>query len=332
MPSKTPTYNYIYTFKYDYHHTELCKLESRQIFHEEEENRLLFSNTKVDPSISPFIKNRFEIIISSDSYSRLMMSIKEEHIQIDGFKVEYMVLDGDVITYKERLQKLKEIGFCIEGEPDYSTPSIIYSICNYENTWYFGVLNKHDTGWHKHKAKPRSFSNSIHMNIAKSLVGIASKGNKTDLLLDACCGVGTVMLEACFVDVKIEGCDINWKSCNQARENLAYYNYTAKVYCSDIKDVCKKYDAAIIDLPYNLYSNSSDAITLNIIASTAKLTSRIVIVSISDIEALIKKSGLIVSDFCTVVKRGKSTFARNIWVCERNNEDVNSDAISKQPN
>jgi tRNA (guanine10-N2)-dimethyltransferase len=312
-------HSYIYSFKHDYHNIELCKLESRQLFEEEEKNNLLFSNIKVDPSISPFIKNRFEIISSSEAYSKLLKNIKKENIHIEGFKAEYLILDGDDTGYTERLKKLKDIGYSIEGEPDYYTPSIIYSICNYKNIWYFGILVKHNTDWYKHKIKPCSYSCSINMDIAKSLVSIASNGNKTNQLLDACCGVGTVLLEACISGFNIEGCDINLNACKHTRENLAHYNYTANVYRSDIKDIDKKYDAAIIDLPYNLYTYSNDTIALNIIESAAKLTSRIVIVSISDIESLIKKSGLKISDFCSVAKKGKSKFSRNIWVCEKKN-------------
>ena len=315
MILQTPSY--IYSFKYDYHHKELCQLESRQLFDEEQENKVLFSTIKIDPSISHFIKSRFEIILSSNDYSELLKNIKNKNISIDGFKAEYLILENDIIEKKERLEKLKDIGYRINGEPNFNTPLITYSICNYKDIWYFGVLTKNNTGWRKHKEKPYSFSNSISIDIAKTLVSISSKGNKTSQLLDACCGVGTVLLEACFSGFNIEGCDINWKACKHSRANLVHYNYNATVYCSDIKEHNKKYDAAIIDLPYNLYSYSNDTITLNIIESTVKLTDRIVIVSISDIENTIKKSGLKVSDFCIIEKRGKSKFTRNIWVCEK---------------
>ena len=317
MTPKTPNHIYIYSFKYDYHHSELCKLESRQIFDKEEKNKVLFSNLKVDPSISPFINNRVEIISSSENYFELLKSIKKENIHIEGFKVEYLILDGDSSEKIERLKKLKDVGYSIDGAPNYDTPSITYAICNYENVWYWGILIKQNAEWRKHRNKPCSFSNSISMTIAKTLVSIASKGNKANELLDVCCGVGTVMLEACFSGFNIEGCDINANACKHTRVNIAHYNYTANVYCSDIKDIDKKYNATIIDLPYNLYSYSNDSITLNIIESTARLADRIVIVSISDIEANIKKSGLKISDFCTVEKRGKSKFTRNIWVCEK---------------
>ncbi|MFT6963233.1 MAG: tRNA G10 N-methylase Trm11 [Flammeovirgaceae bacterium] len=323
LTSKKKNPDYLYTFNYDYHHSDLCKLESRQVFGEEEMNKLLFSNLEIDPSISPFIKNRLELISSSADYSEFLQNIEDKNIHIEGFKIEYLIWENDVTDFAERREKMKDIGYRIEGNPNFDTPSITYAVCKIENIWYFGVLAKQDVGWYHHKQKPCSFSNSIGMTIGKSLVGIASKGDKSNRLLDACCGVGTILLEACFAGFSIEGCDINPNACKHTEANLAYYSYSANVYCSDIKELGKsldkQYDAVIIDLPYNLYSYSNDEIVLNIIESTAKLAPRIVIVSISDIENLIKKAGLEISDFGTVEKRGKSKFTRKIWVCEVDN-------------
>ena len=311
------TGNYIYTFKYDTHNEQLCKLESRQLFGHEEKNKRLFSDKKIDPSISPFIKNRFEIISSSGEYCDLLKIIKDKNICVDGFKAEYMVLEGDTTGYADRLDKLKDVGYCIEGDPDYDNPTIIYSVCFFQDTWYFGILEKHDTSWFKHKNKPFSFSSAINMDIAKALVSIVSKGNSNQRLLDAGCGVGTVMLEACISGFDIEGCDIHWKACVSTRKNLAHYNYSANVYRTDLKDHSTNYDAAIIDLPYNLFSHSDDDNALHIIESAAKIAKRLVVVSTSDIKELIQKSGLKLDDYCTVDKKGKK-FSRNIWVCEKN--------------
>ncbi|HCY45125.1 MAG TPA: hypothetical protein DHU89_00475, partial [Flavobacteriales bacterium] len=243
--------------------------------------------------------------------------LKEENVCATGFKAEYMVLEGDPTEYTERLKKLKDIGTIIEGKPDVQNPSIIYSICNTKDIWYFGVLIKRKTDWRKHINKPYSFSNSLCIHIAKTLASVSSKGDKTTKLLDACCGVGTVLLEACYSGLSIEGCDINLKSIKHTTQNLEHYKYTSTVHCMDVKDLTQQYDAAIIDLPYNLYSYSDDVITTNIIESAVKLSARIVIVSKSDIKAAITKSGLKIIDFCTVEKRGRSTFTRSIWVCEK---------------
>jgi len=311
---------YLYLFTYDNTERALCKLESRYIFNKEEQNKLLFSDIKVEPSSSAFIKKRLDIISFSEDYSTLITDIKKEGICIEGFKVEYLVFDGDTTEYAERLTKLKDIGYSIEGNPDYHSPTTTYALCYYEGIWCFGMLISDNFAWYKHRQKPCSYSNSISINIAKALVNIASKANKEKKLLDACCGVGTIMLEACFAGNNIEGCDINWKICHDARANLSHFNYTANIYCSDIKDISRRYDAAIIDLPYNLLSDATDDDFLHIIESATEITDRLVIVSISDITNLVSNAGLSISDYCIVSKRGKSTFARKIWVCEKNGD------------
>jgi len=308
---------YIYSFNYDHTENDLCKLESKHIFNEEEENKLLFSDVKVDPSCSAFIKKRLDIISSSNDYTTLIADIKNKTICIERFKIEYLVLDGDITEYNIRLQKLRDIGFSIEGEADYYTPTTFYALCHYEGIWYFGELINNSFDWHEHKQKPYSFSNSISIGIGKALVNIAAQAGKEKKLLDACCGVGTILLEACFAGYTIEGCDINEKTCNYARENLTHFNYIAPIHHSDIKDVTSKYEAAIIDLPYNLFTKVSDDTHAHIIESTVKLTNRLVIVSTTDITNLINHAGFTVVDYCSVSKRGKKTFSRKIWVCEK---------------
>jgi len=317
---KNLQHKFIYTFNYDRHYIELCKMESRQLFGEEEKDKLLFSNLKFNPAISPFLKNRLDIILSSHEYSDLLKKIKQKNIHAEGFKVEYLILEGDTLGYTDRLDKLRDVGYRIEGEPEYYKPIVTYSIGKYMGIWYFGILNKKNVDWDKHKKKPFSFSNSLEINISKTLVCVASKGDTKIKLLDACCGVGTVLLEACYSGFDIEGCDINWKAVKHTRQNLAHYNYTSKVYRSDIKDLDQKYDAIIVDLPYNLLSYSDDLIVSNIIESSAALTTRMVIVSISDISKLINKTGFDITDSCTVGKSGKGNFSRKIWLCEKGNK------------
>tara|TARA_B100000809_G_scaffold266843_1_gene332116 strand:+ start:644 stop:1585 length:942 start_codon:yes stop_codon:yes gene_type:complete len=309
---------YIYSFNYENIESDLCALESKYVFDKEIKDKLIFTDKKVDPSNSVFIKKRLDILSYSKDYASLINEIKKENIRINEFKIEYLVFEGDSIEYIDRLEKLRDIGYSIDGIHDYYNPQITYGLCCYEGIWYFGVLIKNNLDWLKHKQKPNSFSNSISVNIAKALVNIAAKANNENTILDACCGVGTILLEACFAGYNIEGCDINPKICMSARENLFHFNYTATVYDSDIKDISKRYAAAIVDLPYNLFTSATDSDISHIIESTAEITDRLIIVSTSDITNLISKTGFKVSDYCSVPKRGKTSFSRKIWVCEKN--------------
>lgn len=308
---------HIYSFNYHQTESKLCKLESRYLFNQEEKDKLLLSDVKADPSHSAFIKNRLDVISFSDDYETLISNIKQKEISQEGFKVEYLVFDGDSTVYPDRLDKLRDIGYRIQGFPDYYKPTTVYALCCHEGIWCFGILVKNNLAWHKHKQKPWAYSNSISTTIAKALVNIATKANKECRLLDGCCGVGTIMLEASFAGYMIEGCEINWKLCNNARENLAHFDYPANVYASDIKDIEKKYDAIILDLPYNLLSLATEEEMIHIIQSASRITDRMVVVSIADISDFISDAGFRVSDSCSVKKRGKKKFARRIWVCEK---------------
>lgn len=308
---------FLYNFKHDVHHSELCKLECRQLFDKEYTDKILFSKFKINPSTSPFIKNRLQIVVQHEKYAVLLEKIIDLNLSSQGFKVEYLVLHGDGAEREEKRARLKDIGYRIDAIPNFEKPSIIYGICRFKDIWYFGVLTHHEISWHKHNKKPHSFSSSIDIKIGKSLLNMVTKGSQSKTILDACCGVGTILLEGCISGFKIEGVDINPKTCAHARLNLKHYDYQTKIYCLDIKDLEKKYDAAIIDLPYNLYSYSNDYITKKILQSVSKISQKIAIVSTSNISNIIKQSELSIVDYCVVEKRGKSKFERKIWVCKR---------------
>lgn len=317
LPVSSPQFRFLYIYNYDLNLNEICALEARQIFGKEPTNKTLTSNIEVNPSISPFIKARIELISSASDYSQLLANIKEQDIHIEDFNIEYLILQDDSAGFVERRQVAKDIGWCIEGDPNFKNPTHMFAVCKDGQNWYFGKLTKRNSDWQKHKQKPQSFSNSIDMKIGKSLVATASQGDTSRQLLDACCGVGTILLEACFASIQITGCDISQSACSYSEENLAHFGYHAPVHCTDIKDHKGNYDAVIIDLPYNLYSISTDDIAFRIIQAAATKGARLIIVSIADIKPLLIQSGLVISDFCNVEKKGGSRFKRKIWVCER---------------
>lgn len=117
-------------------------LEQRQLFNLEGKNNLLFSPVKIDPSISPFLKNRIKIATSNEDYDILINQIKALKIKMEGFKAEYIILNNDLSERAERYKKLRDIGHCIEGFPNFENPTTTYAICKHEGTWYFGTLLK----------------------------------------------------------------------------------------------------------------------------------------------------------------------------------------------
>lgn len=309
---------YLYQFKFDVQNEELCKLECRQVFGKEPNEKTIFSDLEINPSLSPFIKNRLELLASSAEYSDILNQIELLNIEKEGFAAEFLNWSNQKVEHKERREKQKDIGYRINGFPNFEHPSSLYTIVQLGNEFYFGILTPADISWHEHNNKPHSFSSSLPIEIAKVLVSVASKGNRETKILDACCGVGTVLLEARFSNINITGCDINPKTCQHARLNLAHFGYSGEVHFTDVKDLNDKFDVVIIDLPYNLYSYSNESITENIITSGAQLADKLIIVSTSDISDHVAKMNFKVTDYCNVGKRGYTKFNRKIWVCEKN--------------
>ena len=142
---------YIYQFKYDYHHHELSQLEARQLFGYSHEHKCLISHRKASPTISPFIKYRCDVMIVEKKLEHLVQLISSLNIRQEKFKISYLVTDYDQTPYEKRLSICRQIGFQIEGEPDYNTPEIVYSICLIKNIYYFGILHKNVSHWQQHK-------------------------------------------------------------------------------------------------------------------------------------------------------------------------------------
>lgn len=61
----------------------------------------------------------------------------------------------------------------------------------------------------KHDNKPHTFSNSLDIRLARTLVNIAASDDKKVKLVDPCCGMATVVLEGLALGLDIEGYDIS---------------------------------------------------------------------------------------------------------------------------
>jgi tRNA (guanine10-N2)-dimethyltransferase len=330
-------HQYIYNINYPFYEKELCAFELRALFGIEIDEKVFFTEIKVKPSISPFIKNRLEIIYEGTTFDEILKQITTDSLTATDFMVKYLQLEKlkksdkpnkinevdkiDAVDKpdsdsKKRRELCKKVGLCIDGHPSYKTPSKIFGITVYQGNWYFGILTKSDNIWKMHNDKPYTYSSSIGINTAKVLVNIAGKGDTTKKLVDPCCGVGTVLLEGESAGYQIKGWEINSKIADDARDNLKHFNYHTRVTNGDIKDIEESFDAAIIDLPYGNFSKTNQEEMLVIIRNAKRIAQKVVIVSSEDITEDLVSEALSIIDFCKIGKNRISNFTRYIWVCE----------------
>lgn len=306
---------YIYNVNYQVYEEDLCALEIRSLFNYNLDGKVFFSSKQVDPSISPFLKNRLEIIYKTSSFSDIIELIIKDKITSHDFIVKYLELFSGDPYVKKRKEICKEIGLRIQGFPSFSSPKTTFGITFYKGSWYFGILVANNPKWKEHNTKPYSYSSSLGINIAKVLLNIAGNGDFSKRLIDPCCGVGTVLLEGFFAGYDIRGWEIKSKVAENARGNLLHFNYPPKVTTGDIQDIEESFDVSIVDLPYGNFSHTTVDNQVKIIRNAKRISKKLVLVSSNDITNQILEEKLKITDYCEVSKNENGSFVRYIWVC-----------------
>ncbi|AGF59479.1 TRM11 family SAM-dependent methyltransferase [Clostridium saccharoperbutylacetonicum] len=304
---------YFYYIKYPVFEEALCKLEIKCLFGETLSEKYLFSDFYICPSRSPFIKEMISVVYEEDSLEQIMKNIIGDKLAYDNFKVCYLRTEYGDIDYEERLKSLSQIGFVITGEPEIHNPKIILGITRINGKWIFGKYEKNDYEWHIHDKKPYSYSNSLSVRVARALVNIAVRNNLELKLIDPCCGVGTVILEALSMEINVVGCELNMSIAENAKKNLKFYGYEDVITNGDMNEIEERYDVAIIDLPYGLFTPTTIEEQTALIRSARKISDRLVLVTFEDMDNYIMDAGFKIVDKSYVCK-GK--FKRYINVCE----------------
>lgn len=303
---------YLYTINYPVFEKNICLMEMKALFNISPIDKLFFTNTCFNPSDSPFIKSRLDIIYEKNSFSEIISALIKEEFSSSEFKVEYLRLNSENISYDDRLKAVKKIGLNIIGFPNIKKPTITFGVTFYNNIWYFGILKKNSYYWHDHDNKPFSYSNSIPVKTAKAILNIITNGNKSLSIIDPCCGIGTTLIEGLSMGYNIVGSDINESIVDYGKKNLIHYNLEPLIETVDIAKINKNYDASIIDLPYGIFSHITQEKQEEIIKSARKISKKMILLSFEPIENVIQNSGFTIEDYC---ESEKGTFKRYIYKC-----------------
>ncbi|WP_423800723.1 TRM11 family SAM-dependent methyltransferase [Neobacillus sp. SAB-20_R2A] len=308
---------YIYTYACYEDERPLCALEMRTLFGEESQTNILESHVKIDPSRSPFMKERLAVIYEGHSLQQLIEQVAALQVTGETFKVYYVKNGGQAkneekgIEYRRAIEK--EIGFHINGVADLHHPKRIFGVMNINGRWVFGDYLKSESVWFRHQQKPHSYSTALNTRVARAIVNIAIPVPSGIKAIDPCCGIGTVLVEALSMGIDIVGSDRNPLILGGARENIAHFGLSGEVKLADIRNVTNQYDVAIIDLPYNLCSVISPEEQLEILQCARRIANKVVVVTVEFIDEILINAGFSMMDRA-VVKKG--SFTREVIVCK----------------
>jgi len=303
---------YFYVINYPEKEKELAHLEMKSLFEEVPTRNHFFSSRNISPSRSPFIKFRIEIIHTAPSLDELEIKVIDEHIIANNFKFERFKRENEELHFPMWIHSVTRLGKYIIGNVDMKNPSIRFGITVVNNIWVFGIYDRNTNPWISHNIKPHTNSNSLETRTARALVNISVGLMEHPRLVDPCCGIGTVVLEALSLGIPVTGYEISWIIANQARKNLAYFGYKDCIIKDDMNNIREDYDVAIIDLPYGHYSPISHNKQINIIRSSRHITKKLVLVTSQRMDEDIVDAGFTITDQCTVTK---GTFVRFVTVC-----------------
>ena len=292
---------------------ELCNMEMRSVFGKEPKAKYLFSEKNFEPSRSPFIKLQIKSIYVEKSLENIINKIKGDKISYDAFKVNYIKSEDGDVSYEERLKAVKEIGFVVTGFPDIHNPKIELAITKVKDKWIFGELIRNNFHWQKHNDKPHSYSNAVPLRMARALVNIAVGDNRELTLVDPCCGVGTVVIEALDLGINVKGYEISKPIACNARNNIEFLGYNREIITSgDMHDINETFDVAIVDIPYGLYSPVTLQEHVDIISTSRRIARKMVIITFEDMDNLIISAGFQIVEKC-YMKKGN--MIRQISIC-----------------
>ncbi|PYZ98227.1 RNA methyltransferase [Alteribacter lacisalsi] len=307
--------NYLYTYAYTEEEHPLCQLEMRALFGCDTEEHILSSQKAMDPGRSPFIKERLDVYTKANSLSDIESYAASLPESGKTFKIEVLVSpDEETLRFRERKNIERQTGLKVKDRADLKNPDIHYGLTFHRGLWYFGRLHRGKPVWIEHQKRPFGYSTALNARVARTVVNIAVQDAPNGgTLIDPCCGIGTVLLEACSMGVDVRGSDRNPKVMYGSRKNLEYFGYEPPIELKDICDVTGNYDAAIIDMPYNLCSVMSLEDQELILSSARRFAKKAVIITIDPVEEAVRQAGFTISDRCTFFKNG--SFSREVLVC-----------------
>ncbi|TMW74081.1 RNA methyltransferase [Alteribacter natronophilus] len=289
-------------------------MEMRAFFNTDTTGHILNSPREVDPQRSPFIKERVAVLKRESSIEKLEQFAASLSPTGRTFRIEVLNVQGlQTFSFQERKELERRIGLHMKDQADLRSPDRIFGIVYYNDMWYFGGIRRGKSPWLAHQKRPHGYSTALNARVARTIANIAVPDRDGVKVIDPCCGIGTVLLEACSMGIDIRGSDRNPKVMNGSRKNLAHFGYFPDVKLQDIADVSGKFDAAIIDMPYNLCSVMSPEDQEHILKHARRFAERCVIVTIDPADQAVKQAGFTITDRCKFFKNG--SFSREVLSC-----------------
>lgn len=262
----------------------------------------------LDITRSAYIKICAKVILQADKLSELYDQLETIQIQSEHFRVSVEKTRKGIDIDSHNV--MTEVGARIIGSPDLSNPkSTFLVVISGEKIWFAKLISKSLNTWNKHSKKLHQYSSALPTRLARAMVNLVA--NPGDTIIDPCCGVGTILIEATSVGIKAFGCDINPVMVSDSISNLEYFGLDATIIHSDARSIKGRFDAFVTDLPYGRNCPIERDLYDDILINLKNLAPKGSLVTGRDISDLLVQNGYVIKRTIPVKK---ASLTRYIYV------------------
>lgn len=195
-----------------------------------------------------------EPITQADSPEALIKATQACALESKPFVIEYTRIRKRVGRWPSR-RLMGKLALQIQGEISYEKPQERFYLIESAERYYLTRL-LHVPVWTKpsYAQRPHAYSAALSSELAALAVNAISKPG--DLLIDPCCGSGTIVYEALQRGRQVKGYDHKWPWVIGARENLEAFGFSSLqdkrrfIAHADARTLTVNGDALIANLPY----------------------------------------------------------------------------------
>lgn len=253
----------------------------------------------LDITRSAYLKICAKVMLRTSSLSELYKQLRTMQIRSEQFRVSIEKITKSINIDSHEI--MNEVGAEIIGKPNLSNPkSIFLVIISDDKIWFGKLISKSLNTWNKHSQKLHQYSSALPTRLARAMVNLVANPGET--IIDPCCGVGTILIEASSIGVKAFGCDINPLMIADSISNLKYFGLDATIIHADARNVSGHFDAFVTDFPYGRNCPINGDLYGDILANLKNLAPKGAIVTGKDISDLIIQNGYIINKTIPVKK------------------------------
>lgn len=269
---------------------------------------ITISEECVDVRRSAYLKSCSELLFEASSLSELCAEIRSAGLHADEFRVSVVKKPRGLKV--NSMELARDIGSAIGGSANLSQPQVTFlAVVTAEQIWFGRCLSKSDNAWLAHDQRPYVTSSSLPSRLARVLVNLMARPG--DLLLDPCCGTGTIVMSAAHSGIRAVGYDNNPRMVGATTKNLQHFGLTADVVLGDARQISGQFDAVATDLPYGINLNKDKLQDLEILANLRACAPKAAFIDLRDLTKPLTDLGYQIE---SVIPVPKLSIVRRIFI------------------